>query len=132
TPGGEIAVTMKNGETTEAEIVGRDPSTDIAIIELEQVPDGVEPLEVGDSKKLDVGDPVMALGNPLGLADSVTTSIVSALDRQVSTENISEDTSSSEKELTITIAIQTDAAINPSNTGDPLVNRNGLLIRVNS
>ncbi|WP_298419021.1 trypsin-like peptidase domain-containing protein [Brevibacterium sp.] len=132
TPGGEIAVTMKNGETTEAEIVGRDPSTDIAIIELEQVPDGVEPLEVGDSKKLDVGDPVMALGNPLGLADSVTTGIVSALDRPVSTENIGEDASSSEKELTITNAIQTDAAINPGNSGGPLVDGNGRFIGVNS
>ena len=132
TPGGEIAVTMKNGETTEAEIVGRDPSTDIAIIKLEQVPDGVEPLEVGDSKKLDVGDPVMALGNPLGLADSVTTGIVSALDRPVSTENIGEDASSSEKELTITNAIQTDAAINPGNSGGPLVDGNGRFIGVNS
>jgi putative serine protease PepD len=102
TPSGEISVTMKNGETTKAEIVGRDPSTDIAIIKLEQVPDGVKPLVVGDSKKLSVGDPVMALGNPLGLADTVTTGIVSALDRPVSTENIGEDASSQEKELTIT------------------------------
>ncbi|WP_209323839.1 trypsin-like peptidase domain-containing protein [Brevibacterium renqingii] len=132
TPGGEIAVTMKNGETTKAEIVGRDPSTDIAIIKLEQVPDGVKPLEVGDSKKLEVGDPVMALGNPLGLADSVTTGIVSALDRPVSTENIGEDASSQEKELTITNAIQTDAAINPGNSGGPLVDGNGRFIGVNS
>ena len=73
TPDGEIAVTMKNGETTEAKIVGRDPSTDIAVIKLEQVPDGVKPLVIGDSKKLTVGDPVMALGNPLGLANTVTT-----------------------------------------------------------
>src|SRR5699024_11884767 len=82
--------------------------------------------------KLDVGDPVMALGNPLGLADSVTTGIVSALDRPVSTENIGEDASSSEKELTITNAIQTDAAINPGNSGGPLVDGNGRVIGVNS
>ncbi len=132
TPGGEISVTMKNGETTKAEIVGRDPSTDIAIIKIEQVPDEVKPLTVGDSKKLTVGDPVMALGNPLGLADSVTTGIVSALDRPVSTENIGEDASSQEKELTITNAIQTDAAINPGNSGGPLVNGNGEFIGVNS
>ncbi|WP_169253199.1 trypsin-like peptidase domain-containing protein [Brevibacterium sp. 'Marine'] len=132
TPDGEIAVTMKNGETTEAKIVGRDPSTDIAIIKLEQVPDGVKPLVIGDSKKLTVGDPVMALGNPLGLANTVTTGIVSALDRPVSTENIGEDASSQEKEMTITNAIQTDAAINPGNSGGPLVNGDGEFIGVNS
>jgi putative serine protease PepD len=132
TPGGEIAVTMKNGETTEAKIVGRDPSTDIAIIKIKQVPDEVKPLKVGNSKKLSVGDPVMALGNPLGLADTVTTGIVSALDRPVSTENIGEDASSQEKELTITNAIQTDAAINPGNSGGPLVNGDGEFIGVNS
>lgn len=132
TPAGEITVTMKNGETTKAEIVGRDPSTDIAIIKVEQVPDGMKPLPVGDSKKLSVGDPVMALGNPLGLADSVTTGIVSALDRPVSTENIGEDATSQEKEMTITNAIQTDAAINPGNSGGPLVDGNGSFIGVNS
>ncbi|MGC3022203.1 trypsin-like peptidase domain-containing protein [Brevibacterium sp. FAM 24630] len=132
TPDGEIAVTMKNGETTEAKIVGRDPSTDIAVIKLEQVPDSVKPLVIGDSKKLSVGDPVMALGNPLGLADTVTTGIVSALDRPVSTENIGEDATSQEKELTITNAIQTDAAINPGNSGGPLVNGDGEFIGVNS
>lgn len=132
TPDGEIAVTMKNGETTEAKIVGRDPSTDIAVIKLEQVPDGVKPLVIGDSKKLTVGDPVMALGNPLGLANTVTTGIVSALDRPVSTENIGDDASSQEKEMTITNAIQTDAAINPGNSGGPLVNGDGQFIGVNS
>ena len=132
TPDGEIAVTMKNGETTEAKIVGRDPSTDIAVIKLDQVPDGVKPLVIGDSKKLTVGDPVMALGNPLGLANTVTTGIVSALDRPVSTENIGEDASSQEKEMTITNAIQTDAAINPGNSGGPLVNGDGEFIGVNS
>ncbi|SMX66316.1 putative serine protease PepD [Brevibacterium iodinum ATCC 49514] len=132
TPDGEIAVTMKNGETTEAKIVGRDPSTDIAVIKLEQVPDGVKPLVMGDSKKLTVGDPVMALGNPLGLANTVTTGIVSALDRPVSTENIGDDASSQEKEMTITNAIQTDAAINPGNSGGPLVNGDGQFIGVNS
>ncbi|WP_167389439.1 MULTISPECIES: trypsin-like peptidase domain-containing protein [Brevibacterium] len=132
TPSGEISVTMKSGETTKAEIVGRDPSTDIAVIKLDQVPDDVEPLPVGDSKKMKVGDPVMALGNPLGLADSVTTGIVSALDRPVSTENIGQDASSQEKEMTITNAIQTDAAINPGNSGGPLVDGDGNFIGVNS
>lgn len=130
TPSGEIAVTMKSGETTKAEVVGRDPSTDIAVIKLEQVPDDVDPLPVGDSKEMDVGDPVMALGNPLGLADSVTTGIVSALDRPVSTENIGKD--AQQKEMTITNAIQTDAAINPGNSGGPLVDGDGKFIGVNS
>ncbi|MBE8146806.1 trypsin-like peptidase domain-containing protein [Brevibacterium casei] len=133
TPGGELTVTMKNGATMKAEIVGRDPSTDIAIIKLDQVPEGVKPLPIGDSKALSVGDPVMALGNPLGLADSVTTGIVSALDRPVTTENIGDDASSQrQKELTITNAIQTDAAINPGNSGGPLVDGNGNFIGVNS
>ncbi|GAA1931655.1 hypothetical protein GCM10009689_08710 [Brevibacterium antiquum] len=132
TPSGEIAVTMKNGGTMKAEIVGRDPSTDIAVIKLDQVPKDAGPLPVGDSKKMKVGDPVMALGNPLGLADSVTTGIVSALDRPVSTENIGEDASSQEKEMTITNAIQTDAAINPGNSGGPLVDGDGNFIGVNS
>ena len=132
TPTGEITVTMKNGDTTKADIVGRDPSTDIAVIKLDQAPADVDPLPVGDSKKLSVGDPVMALGNPLGLADSVTTGIVSALDRPVSTENIGEDASSQEKEMTITNAIQTDAAINPGNSGGPLVDGDGNFIGVNS
>ncbi|SMY03172.1 putative serine protease PepD [Brevibacterium sp. 239c] len=132
TPSGEIAVTMKSGETMKAKIVGRDPSTDIAVIKLDQVPKDVDPLPVGDSKKMKVGDPVMALGNPLGLADSVTTGIVSALDRPVSTENIGEDATSQEKEMTITNAIQTDAAINPGNSGGPLVDGDGNFIGVNS
>lgn len=132
TPGGELTVTMKSGATMKAEIVGRDPSTDIAIIKLDQVPEGVKPLPIGDSKALSVGDPVMALGNPLGLADSVTTGIVSALDRPVTTENIGEDASSQQRELTITNAIQTDAAINPGNSGGPLVDGNGNFIGVNS
>ncbi|WP_231442802.1 trypsin-like peptidase domain-containing protein [Brevibacterium zhoupengii] len=132
TPSGEIAVTMKNGGTVKAEIVGRDPSTDIAVIKLDQVPKDAGPLPVGDSKEMKVGDPVMALGNPLGLADSVTTGIVSALDRPVSTENIGEDATSQEKEMTITNAIQTDAAINPGNSGGPLVDGDGNFIGVNS
>ncbi|RBP65523.1 putative serine protease PepD [Brevibacterium sanguinis] len=132
TPDGELNVTMKNGASIRAEIVGRDPSTDIAIIKLEQVPDGVTPLPVGESADLQVGDPVMALGNPLGLADTVTTGIVSALDRPVSTENIGEDVSAQEREMTITNAIQTDAAINPGNSGGPLVDGNGKFIGVNS
>ncbi|HLR45008.1 MAG TPA: trypsin-like peptidase domain-containing protein, partial [Brevibacterium sp.] len=131
TEGGEVQVVMTDGATITASIVGRDPETDVAVLELETIPDNLTPLPIGSSEELFVGDPVMALGNPLGLADSVTTGIVSALDRPVSTENIG-DVSEQEVEMTITNAIQTDAAINPGNSGGPLVNGNGEVIGVNS
>ena len=103
----------------------------MAVLELETVPDDLTPLPIGSSTDMFVGEPVMALGNPLGLADSVTTGIVSALDRPVSTENIG-DVSEQEMAMTITNAIQTDAAINPGNSGGPLVNGNGEVIGINS
>ena len=90
------------------------------------------PLPVGESGAMQVGDPVMALGNPLGLADTVTTGIVSALNRPVTTSNIGENPSEEDVALTITNAIQTDAAINPGNSGGPLVNGQGEVIGVNS
>lgn len=132
TGGGQVNVVFNNGDTIEAEIVGRDPETDIAVLKLRQNPDGLTPLPIGDDSQLSVGDPVMALGNPLGLADTVTTGIVSALNRPVTTENIGEDTDDPQGTLTITNAIQTDAAINPGNSGGPLVDGNGNLIGVNS
>ncbi len=131
TDGGEVEVVMTDGSMISAELVGRDPETDVAVLELETVPDDLTPLPIGSSKDMFVGDPVMALGNPLGLADSVTTGIVSALDRPVSTENIG-DVSEQEVAMTITNAIQTDAAINPGNSGGPLVNGNGEVVGINS
>jgi putative serine protease PepD len=114
-----------------ATLVGRDPETDIAVLQLDTVPEDLTPLSIGASEDLFVGDPVMALGNPLGLADTVTTGIVSALNRPVSTENIG-DVSEQEVAMTITNAIQTDAAINPGNSGGPLVNGNGEVVGINS
>lgn len=132
TPGGQVNVVFNNGDTVEADIAGRDPETDIAVLKLRQSPEGLSPLPLGDDSQLRVGDPVMALGNPLGLADTVTTGIVSALNRPVTTENIGEDAEDPQGALTITNAIQTDAAINPGNSGGPLVDGNGKLIGVNS
>ncbi|WP_420734200.1 trypsin-like peptidase domain-containing protein [Brevibacterium luteolum] len=132
TPGGQVNVVFNNGDTVEADIAGRDPETDIAVLKLRQNPEGLTPLPLGDDSQLRVGDPVMALGNPLGLADTVTTGIVSALNRPVTTENIGEDAEDPQGALTITNAIQTDAAINPGNSGGPLVDGNGKLIGVNS
>lgn len=132
TAGGAVQVVLAGGGTVNAEIVGRDPETDIAVIRLEQVPEGVPALQAGDSSGLEVGDPVMALGNPLGLADTVTTGIVSALNRPVTTTNVGENATEQEVALTITSAIQTDAAINPGNSGGPLVNAAGEVIGVNS
>lgn len=131
TEGGEVEVVMTDGSMIKASIVGRDAETDVAVLELETIPDDLTPLPIGSSTDMFVGDPVMALGNPLGLADSVTTGIVSALDRPVSTENIG-DVSEQEVAMTITNAIQTDAAINPGNSGGPLVNGNGEVIGINS
>lgn len=132
TAGGEVQVVTNSGAMVTASIVGRDPETDIAVLELDQQPEGVTPLSVGESGAMQVGDPVMALGNPLGLADTVTTGIVSALNRPVTTSNIGENPSEEDVALTITNAIQTDAAINPGNSGGPLVNGQGEVIGVNS
>ena len=132
TAGGEVQVVTNSGAMVSASIVGRDPETDIAVLQLDQQPEGLTPLPVGDSAAMQVGDPVMALGNPLGLADTVTTGIVSALNRPVTTSNIGENPSEEDIALTITNAIQTDAAINPGNSGGPLVNGQGEVIGVNS
>nr|WP_272902380.1 trypsin-like peptidase domain-containing protein [Brevibacterium daeguense] len=131
-PGGEVQVVLSTGATVNAQIIGRDPETDIAVLDLEQQPEGLTPLPVGQSSELEVGEPVMALGNPLGLADTVTTGIVSALNRPVTTTNIGENPTEQDVALTITNAIQTDAAINPGNSGGPLVNGTGEVIGVNS
>jgi putative serine protease PepD len=122
---------MSDGSMIPATLVGRDPETDVAVLKLDTVPEDLTPLPIGASDDLFVGDPVMALGNPLGLADTVTTGIVSALNRPVSTENIG-DVSEQEVAMTITNAIQTDAAINPGNSGGPLVDAAGQVIGINT
>ena len=131
---GSIAVTLSDGRTYAATVVGTDPSTDLAVIKLTNAPSDLTPITLGDSEALKVGDPTMAVGNPLGLSGTVTTGIVSALNRPVSTGSSSESPFGQEQsgEPVVTNAIQTSAAINPGNSGGALVNAKGELIGINS
>jgi putative serine protease PepD len=120
---GEIEVIDQNGRVRIAEIVGRSPVYDIAVLEVEGAA-GLLPAAVGTSKSMNVGETVVAIGSPLGLGSTVTSGIVSALDRPVTTGD--QDGSS------YINAVQTDAAINPGNSGGPLVNLSGQVVGVNS
>ena len=132
---GSITVTLSDGRTYAASVVGTDPSTDLAVIKLSGAPKDLVPISLGNSDSLKVGAPVMAVGNPLGLSGTVTTGIVSALNRPVSTGSSSESPfgqqQSSGNEV-VTNAIQTSAAINPGNSGGALVNAKGELVGINS
>ncbi|OIU68849.1 peptidase S1 [Rossellomorea aquimaris] len=121
----KIEVSLYDGEKTEAELIGADPLTDLAVLKIDgKYADNL--LEVGDSNALRAGEQVIAIGNPLGLdlSRTVTQGIVSAVDRTISV-----DTSAGETELNV---IQTDAAINPGNSGGALLNSKGELIGINS
>ncbi len=131
--GATISVTLNDGRTYDAKIVGTDPSTDLAVLAVANPPADLVPISVGDSSKLSVGQPVMAVGNPLGLAGTVTTGIVSALDRPVTTSAAQPQTpGGAGSNQVVTNAIQTSAAINPGNSGGALVTANGQLIGINS
>lgn len=134
TGSGAITVTLADGRTFGATIVGTDPSTDLAIIKLTNAPSDLTPITLGDSEALTVGAPVMAVGNPLGLSGTVTTGIVSALNRPVSTGSSTESPfgNQASADEVVTNAIQTSAAINPGNSGGALVNAQGELIGINS
>lgn len=108
----------------EAAIVGTDPTSDLAVVRLTDPPQDLVPMKLADSDQVTVGEPVMAIGNPLGLSGTVTTGIVSAVNRPVVTSDGSTNV--------FTNAIQTSAAINPGNSGGALVNANGELIGINS
>jgi len=124
---GSITVSFNDGSTAPATIVGRDPSSDIAVIKVDGQ-SNLAPIAVGSSSSLAVGQNVVAIGSPLGLAGTVTSGIVSSLNRPV---RASGDTSSA-GQSSVLDAIQTDAAINPGNSGGALVNMNGELIGINS
>ena len=137
----KLNVTMSDGRTYDAEVRGTDPSTDLAVITVKNAPNDLTPVAIGDSDKIAVGDPVMAVGNPLGLAGTVTTGIVSALNRPVTTQGESQGDQSNPfgqnsaiptAEPVVTNAIQTSAAINPGNSGGALVNAGGQLVGINS
>ena len=122
---GPIVVIDHEGERHEATVVGRSAVYDLAVLDVEGA-EGLEPAALGASQVLRVGDPVIAFGAPLGLSQTVTSGIVSALDRPVTTSGESDDESS------YINAVQTDAAINPGNSGGPLVNLAGEVVGVNS
>ena len=125
--GSQISVTLNDQRTYDATVVGTDPSTDLAVIKLTNAPKDLKAIALGDSNTITVGEPVMAVGNPLGLAGTVTTGIVSALNRPVTTS-----TQQSAGDPVVTNAVQTSAAINPGNSGGALVNASGQLIGINS
>jgi putative serine protease PepD len=140
-----VTVTLNDNRTFKAKVVGTDSSTDLAVVKLENPPDNLKPIGLGDDTKLVPGQPVMAVGNPLGLAGTVTTGIVSALNRPVTTQQESQDGGSdqdpfggssqqqqSQDNSSTTNAIQTSAAINPGNSGGALVSGSGKLIGINS
>jgi putative serine protease PepD len=117
-----IKVNFPSGKTYTAKLVGADPSTDLAVIKVDAPASELKPLSVADSSTADVGDGVVAIGSPFGLEGTVTTGIVSALDRQIQSPN----------NFTINGAIQTDAAINHGNSGGPLLDLQGKVIGVNA
>ena len=120
--GGGIEVGFFDGTTISAEIVGQSPNYDLAVLRVKR--DDLIPVRLGDSADVVVGDPVIAIGSPLGLESTVTSGIVSALDRPV--------TAGGEGDIAFINALQTDAAINPGNSGGPLVDAAGRVIGVNS
>ncbi|MGR6921023.1 S1C family serine protease [[Actinomadura] parvosata] len=136
--GGQMTVKFSDGKTAKATVVGTDPATDLGVIRAEGV-SGLTKATLGDSDQLKVGDPVLAIGSPLGLEGSVTAGIVSALDR---TLNLGDDQpqlppgwgqqQQQSAPTTIGGAIQTDASINPGNSGGALVNAAGQLIGINT
>ena len=117
-----VSVRFWNGDTYNASVVGTDPSTDLAVIKVDAPSSILHPVSLGDSSSVQVGDPVVAIGSPFGLEETVTTGIVSALHRQMEALN----------KFTINDSIQTDAAINHGNSGGPLFNAAGQVIGVNS
>jgi S1-C subfamily serine protease len=118
-----IEVSFSNRDTLRATIVGSDPSTDIAVLRVEASSRGLTPLEFGDSGAVRVGDPVVAIGNPFGLARTATAGIVSA---------VQERTITAPNGYPIDHVIQTDAPINPGNSGGPLLNERAQVVGVNS
>jgi S1-C subfamily serine protease len=117
-----VSVRFSNGAREEAEVVGGDPSTDIAVLKVDVSEEVLNPLTLGDSDSVRVGDPVIAIGNPLNVGVSVTTGIVSGLDRPIRAPN----------SYTIEGAVQTDAAISSGSSGGPLLDSRGTVIGVTS
>jgi S1-C subfamily serine protease len=118
----QIRVSFSNRDTVLAELVGVDPSTDLAVLEVDASASALTPLPLGNSDKVRVGDPVVAIGNPFGLDRTATAGIVSAVQREITAPNT----------FAIDHVIQTDAPINKGNSGGPLLNMRGQVIGVNT
>jgi S1-C subfamily serine protease len=118
----EIQVTFSDSHTVSATAVGKDGDTDLALLRVEGDPEELHPLELGDSSSVQVGDPTVAIGNPFGLERTLTTGVVSALQRRLTAPS----------GFAIDDVIQTDAALNPGNSGGPLLDSNGRVIGINS
>lgn len=143
----QVRVTFSDGSTATADVVGTDPDLDMALVKV-QGKSGLKPAVLGDSDSLKVGDEVVAIGSPEGLSGSVTSGIVSALDRDVTVEKEQQQPQGGEQwpfgfgggqyngrlgsETTTYQAIQTDASLNPGNSGGALVDMNGRIVGINS
>ena len=117
-----IQVTFSNNASIDARLVGADPSTDIAVIQVDATSRALTPLTLGNSDGVQVGDSVVAIGNPFGLSRTITAGIVSAIQREITAPN----------DYAIDHVIQTDASINHGNSGGPLINTRGEVIGVNA
>ncbi len=118
----KVTVSFEHGKTVEARVVGKDPSQDLAVLHIPTEGLTLHALTLGTSSAVQVGDPVLAIGNPFGLSRTLTTGVISALQRQITAPN----------GFTIDNVLQTDAPINPGNSGGPLLNAAGEVIGINS
>ncbi|MYX50159.1 MULTISPECIES: trypsin-like peptidase domain-containing protein, partial [unclassified Streptomyces] len=125
--GGSIRVTFNGGETARARLVGGDPGYDLAVVKVSGV-SGLTPLPLGDSDDVRVGDPVVAIGAPFDLANTVTSGIISAKERPITAGGEKGDGT----DISYVDALQTDAPINPGNSGGPLVDERARVIGINS
>jgi S1-C subfamily serine protease len=118
----KVTVSLEKGQTVDAQVVGKDPSNDLAILRIPTDGLSLHPLTLGDSSGVQVGDPVLAIGNPFDLERTLTTGVISALQRQITAPN----------GFAIDNVLQTDAPINPGNSGGPLLDASGRVIGINS
>jgi len=118
----KVTVSFEKGKTVEAQVVGKDPSNDLAVLKIPTDGLTLHPLTLGDSSAVTVGDPVYAIGNPFDLQRTLTTGVISALQREITAPN----------GFAINNVLQTDAPINPGNSGGPLLDTGGRVIGINS
>jgi S1-C subfamily serine protease len=118
----KVTVSLEKGKTVGAQVVGKDPSNDLAVLRISPGGLALRPLTLGTSSTVQVGDPVLAIGNPFDLQRTLTTGVISALQRQITAPN----------GFTIDNVLQTDAPINPGNSGGPLLDASGRVIGINS